>query len=155
MSAPHLIEVLERISMVDNVQISMHRQKRSASVRLPRRVKAALEDFTRRVLTLFPDGISQIILYGSYARGKAAPDSDVDVMVVVKWSDLEHAGEYYLGGPGDPQWGQIVDAAADAMITHGPFISALVVGDTLFNSNYTIAQDARREGKLLWKNPLT
>jgi predicted nucleotidyltransferase len=53
-------------------------------------VKAALEDFTRRVLTLFPDGISQIILYGSYARGKAAPDSDVDVMVVVKFQQQLH-----------------------------------------------------------------
>lgn len=50
---------------------------------LPHEIIAALADFQRQLLDLFPGEIEQIILYGSYATGQATPDSDVDVMVVV------------------------------------------------------------------------
>ncbi|RMF34452.1 MAG: nucleotidyltransferase domain-containing protein [Chloroflexi bacterium] len=122
---------------------------------LPPDVAAALADFQRRLLRRFPQGIRQVILYGSYARGEAEPGSDVDVMVVVDWDDPQRMGGYYLGRPSDPRWTQIVDAAVDAMIAHGPFISVLVVDERLFRSNWPVARAARREGKVLWKNPRT
>lgn len=124
-----------------------------ASPRLPRKVKAALDDFQRRVLELFPNEISRIILYGSYARGEATPDSDVDVMVVVKPDGPTQGSAYYLGGPGDSYWQFIVDAAIDSMITYGPYLSALVLDERLFDSNFSVAEDARKEGLTLWKSP--
>jgi hypothetical protein len=36
------------------------------------------------------------------------------------------------------------------MIVYGLFISALVVGENLFNSDLPIAQSAKREGVILW-----
>ena len=119
---------------------------------LPHQIEIALADFQHRLLKLFPGEIRELILYGSYARGEAAPDSDVDVMVVVGWDDPEGTGGYYVGRPSDPRWRQIVDAAMDAMIAHGPYISALVVGERLFSSNWPVAQAARREGQVLWTN---
>ncbi len=114
-------------------------------------IKAALADFQGRVLELFADEISQLILFGSYARGEATPDSDVDVMVVVGWDDPEQPPGYYVGRFDDPRWTQIIDAAVYAMIVHGgPFISALVIGESLFNSDLPVAQDAKREGVVLW-----
>ena len=119
---------------------------------IPRQVQETLADFQHRVLELFPDEIRQVILYGSYARGEATPDSDVDVMVVVGWNDPKQPDGYYLGRASDPRWQQIIDAAMDAMIAHGPFISALIVGQRLFDSNWSVAQDAKREGETLWMN---
>jgi uncharacterized protein len=122
------------------------------ALELPQKIKAALADFQRQLLQLFQDEIMSLILYGSYARDEATPESDVDVMVVVNWKNPDQPGGYYLGGAADPRWQQIIDAAVDAMIAHGPFISALVVGESLFNSNWDVAQSARREGKVLWTN---
>lgn len=118
-------------------------------------ITAALTDFQSQLLALFPGEIGQIILYGSYATGQATPDSDVDVMVVVPWRNPTQPQDYYLGGPGDPRWQQIVDLAIDVMIAHGPYISALVVGEGLFNSNWSVAEAAKQEGKILWQTPLT
>ena len=75
------------------VQVTRPRSKKRTAPRLPRKVKTALADFQRRLLNLFPDDILAIILYGSYARGQAAPDSDVDVLVVVNRNAVSTA--YY------------------------------------------------------------
>jgi len=137
------------------IQVPHRKQKRTSELHLPRKVKAALADFQRRLLMLFPGQICQLVLYGSYARGEATPDSDVDVMVIVGWDDPQQPGGYYLGRASDPRWQQTVDAAVDAMIAHGPFISALVVGESLFNSNWPIAKAAKQEGIVLWTNQPT
>ncbi|KAF0107534.1 MAG: hypothetical protein FD146_1568 [Anaerolineaceae bacterium] len=119
--------------------------------RLPHAVRRTLTEFQRRALALFPGEISQIILYGSYARGEATPDSDVDVMVVGRW----HTPRRYLGGPGDSRWRKLINAAMDSMVTGGPFISVLVVGEDLFNSGFSVAEEAKDEGRLLWALPRT
>ncbi|MDO8753653.1 MAG: nucleotidyltransferase domain-containing protein, partial [Anaerolineales bacterium] len=49
-------------------------------IRLPRLVKTTLANFQNRAVGLFPDAISRIVLYGSYARGQATSESDVDVL---------------------------------------------------------------------------
>ena len=136
-------------------EVSRRKLNRDSDLRLARQVRAALADFQRRLLELFPGEIAQLILYGSYARDEATPDSDVDVMVVVGWNNLERPAGYYLGGASDPRWRRIIDAAMDAMIAHGPFISALVVGESLFDSNWSVAQSAKREGKVLWTSQPT
>lgn len=119
--------------------------------RLPKQVRLALADFQRRALELFPDEILQIILYGSHARGDATPDSDVDVMVVVNWTDPKQATNYYLPGASDPRWGQIVDAATDSMIDYGPLISAFPISERLFDTKFPIASAAKQEGIILWQ----
>ncbi len=88
------------------VQAAPPKSKRKTAPRPPRKVKSALADFQRRALELFPDDILAIILYGSYARGEATPDSDVDVMVVGKWTDPRQADLHYSPGLGDPPWEQ-------------------------------------------------
>ena len=136
-------------------QASEQKLNRGSLGPLSRTVEAALADFQRRLIELFPGQVSQLILYGSYARGEATPDSDVDVMVVVGWDDPGQPSGYYLGRASDPRWRQIIDAAMDATIAHGPFVSALVVGESLFDSNLPVAQRARQEGKVLWTNKRT
>lgn len=49
---------------------------------LPRRVRAALVDFARRLDGAFGPRVQEVKLFGSYARGDFGTDSDVDVLVV-------------------------------------------------------------------------
>ena len=44
-------------------------------------VQRKIEEMVRRIVERFHP--EQVILFGSYARGKAGPDSDVDLLVVM------------------------------------------------------------------------
>ena len=61
----------------------------------------------------------------------------------------------YIGGPGDARWRQLIDAAIDSMVNNGPFISVLVVGEDVFQSEFSVSQAARDEGLVLWSAKLT
>lgn len=51
-----------------------------------RRLAWVLEDFTRRVSDFAPE-VQSIILFGSVARGKATPGSDIDILVLAPNSE--------------------------------------------------------------------
>lgn len=51
--------------------------------RLPQIVAEALDRLRRAVRDRFGERTSEIVLFGSYARGTAREDSDVDVLVVI------------------------------------------------------------------------
>ena len=129
------------------IRVAPTKTKVKAAPRLPRKVKAALADFQRRALELFPDDILAIILYGSYARGEATPDSDMDVMIVVNWVDPEKKEVYYSPGRGDPRWKTLTEAAWQAR----GWFSPLVVSEREFGTNLPIMRDAKREGIVLWQ----
>ncbi len=63
---------------------SRGQMKRKSPLRLPRKVKAELADLQRRLLERFPNDISHLILYGSWARGEATADSDQKRRVVME-----------------------------------------------------------------------
>ena len=117
-------------------------------IRLPRTVKTTLANFQNRALGLFPEAINRIVLYGSYARGQATPESDVDVLVVLRKD--KQPTKSYIGGPGDMRWKKLVDAVIDSMVNKGPFVSILVIGEDVFQSGFSISQAAREEGLVLW-----
>jgi predicted nucleotidyltransferase len=50
---------------------------------LPPAVSAALERFERALRGRFPERLRELTLFGSYARGEAHEESDVDILVVV------------------------------------------------------------------------
>ncbi len=59
------------------------------------KVERILKEIKRHLKGRYGDGIRKVILYGSYARGEATEDSDVDVMVVVddaidEWGVLDY-----------------------------------------------------------------
>lgn len=51
---------------------------------LPTSVRHALEHALVRLTEMYGDRMSRVILYGSHARGEARPESDVDVLVVLR-----------------------------------------------------------------------
>jgi predicted nucleotidyltransferase len=102
-----------------SVQVSQQKLDHEMTQHLPGAVEAALDDFRRKLLELFPGEISQLILYGSYARGEAASDSDVDVLVVVKWPQEQLPDGTYLAWLDDPGWEQIIDLTVDVLLERG------------------------------------
>ncbi len=128
--------------------MAQSKKKISIKVRLPRTAKITLTNFQNRALALFPDAINKIILYGSYARGQATSESDLDVLVVL--NKEKQPAKTYIGGPGDIQWNKLVDAGIDSMVNKGPFVSVLVVGEDVFQSEFYLSQAARKEGLTLW-----
>ena len=53
---------------------------------LPPPVRAALEEAKARLEALYGERLDRVVLYGSHARGDARPDSDVDLLVVLRGS---------------------------------------------------------------------
>lgn len=57
---------------------------------LPEAIRYALAAYAGRLRTVFGDRLVELRLFGSFARGEANEDSDVDVLVVIDGlTDLE------------------------------------------------------------------
>jgi len=48
----------------------------------------ALREFKTELMRRYPKRVKKVILYGSKARGEAAPDSDIDVLILADRKDL-------------------------------------------------------------------
>lgn len=48
------------------------------------KAKEAIEEFKREIKKLYGNRLKHIILYGSYARGSATEDSDIDLLIVLE-----------------------------------------------------------------------
>ena len=129
---------------------SLRKPRRKTAPRLPRKVKAALADFQHRLLELFPGEISQLILYGSYARGDATPNSDVDVVVAVKWNEERLPNGAYVAPISDPRWQSIINAAADSLLAYGLEVAPFVVSEQRFREGFPLVNRVKREGLILW-----
>ncbi len=103
---------------------------------LPVEIARALLHFRACLLERFPGQIRSLILYGSFARGNAHAESDVDVMVVVTWE-----GEQLRSGRAE-----ISDLSVDVMLEWGRYISPFVINERRFHQGSDVAVEARREG---------
>src|SRR3990172_9345938 len=127
------------------------RQIRDGKQRLPKRAQLALAEFQQRALELFPDDVLAIILYGSYARGDATSDSDVDLMVVGNWVNPEDEKAFYKLAYADPRHVQLSNAALEISSEFGLTISLFVFSEKEFNTDAPLAGEVKREGIMLWR----
>jgi predicted nucleotidyltransferase len=97
-----------------------------------------IEEMIRRIVEKFDP--EKIILFGSSARGEAGPDSDADLLIVMRYSGSRRrqATEIDLA-----LWG--IDLAADILVFSPEEIEKYqdMVG--------TIIRPARREGKVVYE----
>ena len=78
-----------------------------------------------RIASLFPQDKIDAILFGSYARGDADPDSDIDILFLVDASRQKISA---------CNW-QIGDLAADFLLEHGIMVSPIVENRDYFSAN--------------------
>ena len=51
---------------------------------MPRHIRKLLKELKEGLVRIYADELKAVYLYGSYARGEASSDSDIDVLVVLK-----------------------------------------------------------------------
>ncbi len=105
----------------------------------PERWEEALDEFARRARGLLGDKLSRIILYGSRARGDATPESDVDILVLLKNGEDERAA-YDLIFP--------VAFEIDTEYSFDPWLQVLIYTEESFlrRASYFMIKDVKAEG---------
>jgi uncharacterized protein len=84
----------------------------------------------------YGDRLVQVILFGSQARGDAAPDSDIDVLIILQGAVC----------PVD-EIKQISEFIADLCLEYNTLISCIFMSDEQFQrSNSPLLLNIRREG---------
>lgn len=51
---------------------------------MSKKIKEIMNQFREKILSEFSGQILKIFVYGSCARGEEGPDSDLDILVIVK-----------------------------------------------------------------------
>ncbi len=99
-------------------------------------IKKVLEEFKKEIKKLYGDRLERIVLYGSYARGDATEDSDIDLLVVLK-------GKVSPGEEID----RMIDIITDINLKYGILISVYPVSEEVYKKTKSpLLINVRKEG---------
>ncbi|MBI3392998.1 MAG: nucleotidyltransferase domain-containing protein [Nitrospirae bacterium] len=113
-----------------------------ATKALKRENRPELRGFVRGVSRDLGDLLEEIILFGSAARGSLKPDSDIDVLVVLKRRSLSSSRE-------------VTRLATEMLLRYGRYLSVKIMTRRMFQNLLRLETpfmlNIRRDGKVLWK----
>jgi uncharacterized protein (UPF0332 family)/predicted nucleotidyltransferase len=132
--------------MIDAPAIALTATQQLGLNKLPIEIAQALLRLRDRVVARFPNEITHFILYGSFARGEAHAESDVDVMIVTTWPVKRSPNGQLESWEDNPHWVEIGDLAFEATLECGRFVSVYVLPQVIFDRVSDVAAEARREG---------
>jgi len=99
-------------------------------------IRDILKEFREEVENLYESRLKSIILYGSWARGDATEDSDIDLLIVLE-------GKVIPGKEID----KMIDIITEINLKHGVLISIYPVSEEdYFTINSPLLINVRREG---------
>ena len=99
-------------------------------------LQTILSELKVRLTELYGERLEKLVLFGSQARGDAEPDSDIDVLVVLK-------GEVNASREND----QTLDLRVDWNLTHGTLIQFVYVSNERYAGEKSpLMINVRREG---------
>ena len=97
----------------------------------------ALEEFINELNGRYRDKIHEIIVFGSYARGTAKDDSDIDVLIV-----------------GDVELEDVIDVSYPLLLKYGVYISPIVMTkeyyEFLKSKNTSFIKNVLSEGERIY-----
>ena len=95
-----------------------------------------LNEFKRELRDLYGERLTDVILFGSYARGEAHVDSDIDVMVILR-------GEVAPGREID----RMIDIITELNLKYGVLLSVVPIAEEKYlRRNSPLLLNVRREG---------
>jgi predicted nucleotidyltransferase len=95
-----------------------------------------LSEFRQGIAELYGSRLKNVLLYGSWARGTATEDSDIDLMVILEEPVV----------PGQ-EIDRMIDVITDTNLKYGVLISVYPVSTKAFATvNSPLLINARREG---------
>ena len=95
-----------------------------------------LEEARERLRAAFGARLRDVVLYGSVARGEAGPDSDIDLLVLLRDEPVE---------PGD-SWTCIEALYPIVLETGRPIHAEPVAASVCDSDRFPLYRNARREG---------
>lgn len=100
------------------------------------KIRYLVGQIKERLLEIYGENIKQVILYGSYVRGEATRDSDIDLLVVVD----ESLNPFEVRK-------DLSDFLFDILLEEGKFFSVIVLPEHFFkNYNSPFVLNVKREG---------
>jgi predicted nucleotidyltransferase len=100
------------------------------------RIRDILKEFREELEKLYENRLKTIILYGSWARGEATEDSDIDVLIVLE-------GKVIPGKEID----RMIDIITEINLKHGVLISVYPISEDDYSTiNSPLLINVRREG---------
>jgi predicted nucleotidyltransferase len=106
-------------------------------------LKSLKQDLTQ----LYGDRLVQITLFGSQARGDQEPESDIDVLVVLRSQNVRRAESLINPGEEIKRTGKIV---ADLSLHYDVVISCIFMDENHYKTyNNALLRNIRKEGVLL------
>jgi len=107
-------------------------------------VWTAIDAYVQRLTSEFPDDVVSIILYGSQARGESQPESDIDLLIVVRRLTPSLRGE-------------LTDLAWQVQFEYDVVFSDIVRTVDEFQQmqreQFPYYRNIEREGLILWQTP--
>lgn len=100
------------------------------------KIREILKEFREEIEKLYGKRLKSIILYGSWARGDATEESDIDVLIV-------------LGGKVIPgkEIDRMIDIITEINLKHGVLISVYPISEEGYSTiNSPLLINVRREG---------
>jgi predicted nucleotidyltransferase len=99
-------------------------------------IREILREFREELEELYGARLKDIILYGSWARGDATEDSDIDLLIILE-------GEVTPGAEID----RMIDIITELNLKHGVLISVVPISEEdYFTINSPLLINVRREG---------
>ncbi|MDT7855152.1 nucleotidyltransferase domain-containing protein [Rubrivirga sp. S365] len=89
----------------------------------------------RRLEAHYGDRLVRAVLFGSYARGEATEESDVDVLVQLR-GDVNAWREY----------GELSEITLDLLFEYGELVSFVVVDDEIWERGWSFVQNVQEDG---------
>lgn len=99
-------------------------------------VKKILEEFKRELERLYGSRLKEVILYGSWARGEATEDSDIDLLIILE-------GKVVPGKEID----RMIDIITDINLKYSVLISVYPISEEdFYKIKSPLLMNVRREG---------
>jgi predicted nucleotidyltransferase len=100
------------------------------------KIKEILKEFREEIEKLYGERLKDVILYGSWARGEAKEESDIDLLVVLK-------GEVMPGKEID----RMIDIITEINLKYGVLLSIFPVSEEEYSTvNSPLLINVRKEG---------
>lgn len=99
-------------------------------------IKLILNELKRELQELYGDRFVKLILFGSHARGESNPDSDIDLLIVLK-SNISQFQEIL----------NMSDLRVKMLLEHDELVSIIPMSEEDFHTrNVALLRNIRKEG---------